>query len=261
MQYAVTRNIFRCLVGVLFLAAGAALAAPANNSMETINLAGRQRMLTQRIVKNYTQRGLGVLAEQAERQTQDSVSQFETALTTLQQRAANMPSIHPTLATINSDWSRLKQILAQKPGKESAQSLDQQAEKLLNASNALTQAFQEQSGVDVGRWVNTAGRTRMLALRLAKFQLLRQYGLGTAASRDLAEQTRNELTGALATLSQAPVNTAAIRQELGLASTQWQFFEQALSRADSDPTQIATTSERIVEVMDQITQRYMALSK
>jgi len=67
---------------------------------------------------------------------------------------------------------------------------------------------------------------------------------------------------ALNELNQAPENTPEIRIELGLANTQWLFFEQALNGQESRDIalrNVATTSERILEVMDGLTGRYEKL--
>jgi len=64
-------------------------------------------------------------------------------------------------------------------------------------------------------------------------------------------------------MNAAPENTDEIRLELGLANTQWMFFEQALNGRESNRDiavrNVATTSERILEMMDSLTGRYERL--
>ncbi|HEY8026029.1 MAG TPA: hypothetical protein VIF60_15790, partial [Burkholderiaceae bacterium] len=67
-------------------------------------------------------------------------------------------------------------------------------------------------------------------------------------------------------LENAPGNTSKIRDELTLAKQQWYFFDSAL-RQSVDSTNraryandVATTSERILEVMDELTGLYQQLS-
>ncbi|MHA6822879.1 hypothetical protein [Ralstonia pseudosolanacearum] len=74
-----------------------------------------------------------------------------------------------------------------------------------------------------------------------------------------------EFTAAQAFLVSAPQNTAAIGSELQLAGTQWLFFEEAVrqpvvSRAEQ-LRNIATTSERILQVMDDVTGLYAGIVK
>jgi hypothetical protein len=69
---------------------------------------------------------------------------------------------------------------------------------------------------------------------------------------------RTEFNQGLATLQNAAISTPAIRNELDLARSQWLFHESALGKAASpDALQtVATTSERVFEVMDNLTSLY-----
>ncbi|MFJ1261051.1 hypothetical protein ACGLHR_52190, partial [Cupriavidus sp. CuC1] len=62
-----------------------------------------------------------------------------------------------------------------------------------------------------------------------------------------------------------PQNTEAIRRELQLAGSQWLFFEEALNQTGVSRAEqlrnIATTSERILQVMDDVTSMYEGMPK
>ena len=63
---------------------------------------------------------------------------------------------------------------------------------------------------------------------------------------------------ALDTLAAAPISTPAIRNELELGRGQWLFFESALQRKPDDKAleTVATTSERLLEVLERLTDLY-----
>jgi hypothetical protein len=67
-------------------------------------------------------------------------------------------------------------------------------------------------------------------------------------------------------LKKAPEATAAIKAELELAETQFSFFDAALRTLRSGAadtthmTNVFTTSERILQVMDGVTGMYSKLS-
>jgi hypothetical protein len=103
----------------------------------------------------------------------------------------------------------------------------------------------------------------MLSQRMAKCFLFEQSGVAAGNLKAEMEVARGEFVAALAELNAAPANNIAIRQDLDLANTQWLFFEQALNGRESNreiaARNVATTSERILEVMDSLTGRYESL--
>ena len=103
----------------------------------------------------------------------------------------------------------------------------------------------------------------MLSQRMAKFYQAINWGVASSDGLVNLAKARDEFLLAMTELSNSPKNTAAIKAEITLAQQQWFFFDQALkSSADSLETKVrfatnvATTSERILETMDRITGMY-----
>ncbi len=108
--------------------------------------------------------------------------------------------------------------------------------------------------------VNLAGRQRMLSQRVAKNYALIAAGWDTPAVRTQMSEDLKAFRKANQDLASAPLSTAAIRETLELAEGQWVFFEAATNRLP-DPRSldnVATTSERILALMDDLTNLYEA---
>jgi hypothetical protein len=84
-------------------------------------------------------------------------------------------------------------------------------------------------------------------------------------AKDKLFGARKEFIAALAELAASPKNTPEIVREIQLAQQQWIFFDNALNAGAAggnkaqQATNVATTSERILEVMDRITGMYEKL--
>ena len=251
-----------------YLLAPGAFAAEAGRSAGTlavgaaINKAGRQRMLSQRMAKAFAMQVLAVMPDRANNLLEQSRRLFEAQLLEL---ALLQPTeaIRASLADLERQWAVYRETLGRPRTAEHLPPVLAESEKTLRLAHALTGLYEKQAAGNAGHLVNLAGRQRMLSQRMAKCFLSEQSGIGSAALKTELEAARRDFVAALAELNGAPENNAEIRIELGLANTQWLFFEQALSGLESNRPialrNVATTSERILEVMDGLTGRYERL--
>ena len=79
--------------------------------------------------------------------------------------------------------------------------------------------------------------------------------------RDFWEKSYQRLD-ALLEILQTPLNTDKLRGDLQLTSQQWFFFQDALDQKEQDAmtraTNVASTSERILEMMEEVVSGYEA---
>lgn len=250
------RGFVRC--GALLLWPCAALAETATPTLplsQAINRSGKMRALSQRLSKAYVQVALGVLPERA-RDIQAASRQLMSSILAELGAAPLAPETRRLLQALEKECQGLLDNVAA-PRKDVLE-VARGADVVLEAADRLTKAFEAQSHAGNARIVNVAGRQRMLAQRAARAYFLAAAGHDTQAVRAQLAGARGEIAQGLAGLQAAPISTVAIRNELELARSQWLFYEAALAKpAGPDALQtVATTSERVFEVMDNLTSLY-----
>jgi hypothetical protein len=251
-----------CLIvcSILALAFSGPASAETLTINAAINKAGRQRMLSQRMAKAYCEVGLGVEAERSKKILDQSVALFGKQLMELKAFAPT-PEIKDTYAKLEQAWIPYQQLLSGgDPNLESAKTIEKMSGEVLNLAQQGTLQLETYSGTTTGKLINVAGRQRMLSQRIASISMFRAWGITSPKMAQSLDAATKEFAAAQDFLTSAPQNTAAIRGELQLAGTQWLFFEEALKRTEISRGEqlrnIATTSERILQVMDDITGMY-----
>jgi len=245
----------------LLLALGCVAQMAHAAAAEAIDLAGQQRMLSQRIVKSWCQIGLNVQPMLSKRQLDEAIRHFENNLKALDAEASS-PQARTALAGLRAAWSPLRSTALGVIRQSDATLLDARAEDVLMAAERLTSALQDQSSAPVSRWVNLAGRQLMLSQRLVKVYMLRQWGVDNARLRDELDSVQNEFSGALTSMQQRPDNSAAARSEIDNLVLQWEWLRTALATegAESFRLILAEGGDAVLELADQVTRLYQQSS-
>ena len=165
---------------------------------------------------------------------------------------------------VEQEWGRYRPLLADI--RSDAKAVWAGNEALLGATQKLTLAYEKAAGTSAGRLVNLAGRQRMLSQRMAKAYFFRQMGVNAGPAGEMLDAAVKEFAKAQEELKAAAQNTAQIKTELGLVEQQWFFFQNALSLREAADrkkasTDVATTSERILEQMDAVVGLYEKLAR
>ena len=229
-----------------------------------INYAGWFRALSQRMAKAYCQQYLQVLpaaAVDVMGLTRKMVQTGSGELARGMQSGQWPAEVGRQLAEVQKQFALLNQMTSA-PATTTAlvAAASEQADRTLLIAQAVTEAIEKMAQSPSARLVNLAGRQRMLSQRLAKNYFLSAAKVDSKVVQAQLASDAADFREAFQTLKAAPVSTSSIRNELELADSQWLFFESALRRPADDAglNAVATTSERLLGVMDKLTGLYDA---
>lgn len=219
---------------------------------EGVNLAGQQRMLSQRLVKLVAQRAAGIEAKRAKALQDESAARIEANL-------ARLPALLPAsldIAELNAAWAALRPLLSGKPTATVLLQADAAAEQLLALSERFTNAIEAAGAGKPLRLVNLCGRQRMLSQRLAKEALLADLLPG----RDPAGLSAllNGFEAGLAELEAAPLASPAIRALQAEVREEWLRLLRSLRDVQGTEAAagLARGSEILLNRLDMLTVQY-----
>ncbi len=236
------------------------LAQPIDSMGEAINQAGRQRMLTQRIVKSYAQMGQDIRYLVAAEQLSAAITLFEKQLQQLKSFTNDAKAQH-MLSRIDALWKPVKKIAQANVSREQAPKLRALAEKLLAQAHQVVLRLEQVSGTNKGHLVNIAGRQRMLSQRMANLYLLMSWGFDDPRYREDYAKAVAAFSNALEELSRAPENTPEIQAALTKVRQNWKMFKLSdrMDEGEYVPTLVVRMLDRILVQMNEITGMYAAL--
>lgn len=233
------------------------------DTASAVSMAGRQRMLSQRMVKAYLMVGQGIAADDARTILQGSIKQFESQLVVLK---AFQPTsmVRSALANLEGAWTKYKPLLMTAPSKAGAVELYDANEALQQAAHSVTLAYVAVSAKPLDHLVSIAGRQRMLSQRMAKFYFYRTWELYDVPAEMELHLSRAHFTAMLIQIESSPLATAQIKADVARIRREWEPYQQALfasrepAKMRRDAARVAELSERVLAVTEELVAQIVA---
>jgi nitrate/nitrite-specific signal transduction histidine kinase len=235
-----------------------AATAPEITSMgEAINQAGRQRMLTLRMLKYYALAGQDVRARHSLEALKDAEELFESQMTRLKAFVED-DGVKRQLTEAESLWNNVKPIYASAPNREQVMTLYANNEALLAACHQIVLSLEKLSGSKTGELVNMAGRQRMLSQRIAASYALMAWGFENEMANNY-EKAMSDMDSALSYLSSNPTNSSTVSSLLADARQNYKRLTRSSEAATKSvyvPGLIDRSAEKILEDINEVTKLY-----
>jgi hypothetical protein len=242
------------LVAMFFMSANVQAA-----DAHMVDIAGSQRMLTQRILNTYCQIGLDEIFGNPQKQLREAINRYERQIAIVE-RGSNDTKVTEKLSVVKNLWPKYKSLATSSPNKEGAAKLLKLNPELLAASHAVVLALEEANGTKAGEIVNLAGRQRMLSQRMAMFYMLKIWGVDDPSIEPELEKAKKEIIEANKHLSSQTYNTLRINSRLRKVKNSMSLLERTMEyKRHNLSFTVATTTERMLDAMNDVTEEYVAL--
>ena len=260
-----TSAVLRGFFALILVAFSCVAQAQIANINDAINKAGSLRYTAHRLAKVYIQIGMGVEADRSQKILDSAISMYDRRVVELKNYSPT-PEIRESYLALEKAWIAYKDLLVgAKPNQESARKIVLASDEVVAIANKATGQLATFSGSNQGVLVNVSGRQRMLSQHLAKYYQAQAWGVAPASAAAEISKSRAEFVEKLAELAAASSNTQAIKDELELGKQQWVFFENALNQKPGVDkvlsVNVATTSERILQTMENVVGMYEKAAK
>ena len=228
---------------------------------DAVDVAGKQRMFTQRMLKDYAMVGMKNSFGKPDEDLKKIMVEFEEHLHALYEYTKNK-DIRKSSKKVEKLWLPIKKVLESTPSKEKVSKLQESLDLLLSAANDTTGLFAKETGKESGVVVDMSGRQRMLSQRMASLYMLKVWGIDDEKFKDKMQSAMNLFKTSLEELQKSKLNNDEINKLLSEVEKSFMFFE--LMNKSSNifiPSLIYKKSNDILKNMNRATQCYVEENK
>jgi len=230
--------------------------------VQLIDVAGKQRMLSQRIAKDYLYAGEKVAVSKAKKQMKASMEEMVKIHKRLVE-SINDPEIQNLLAFVQLSIEDFKATANEPYSLDNAQLIIDLSESMLEGSQYVVDSLKEKVKVKESAVVGKAGKQRMLAQRIAKYYIAYQAGIKDKNTVDQMKAAVKSFSEAHKALMANPENTPEINRKLHDIDRLWKIVYKFYLNIEKGglPLIVFNTTDDITKKMNQITAMYVDLYK
>jgi nitrate/nitrite-specific signal transduction histidine kinase len=223
---------------------------------ELINLAGRQRMLSQRMAKDYFYAGKKINKGNALKQLKKSLEDFRKTQDLLSKNIKD-EEIKNLIAFVNMSLDEFTAITKEPYSVDNGTIILDLSESMLEGSDYIVQALSK--GKPSNAIIDIAGKQRMLSQRIGKYYIAYQAGIKDDNTITQMKEAVKEFQENLDKLIANKSNTPDIQLELAKVNKMWRIVYKFYLNIEKGglPIIVFKTTDDITSRMNKITEMYV----
>jgi len=228
------------------------------SDIELINITAKQKMLSQRIAKDYLYLGKKIAVSKASRQLKKSLNEFLETHKKLVQYIKD-PEIKNLLDFVSLSSDDLKNRVNEAFSMDNAQLILDLSESMLEGNQYIVDSLKKSKKLKGVSIIGVVSQQRMLSQRIAKYYIAYQLGIKDKNSVSSMHETVKQFNDNLKILMKNSSNTPQINQKLTKINKLWRIVYKFYNNIEKGglPLIVFNTTDNITREMDEVTNMFI----
>ena len=225
------------------------------NDLEAINIAGSERMMVMRMLKDYILIAMKNRYGNPEDDLRQMMKRFETTQNALRDYIKD-PGTVKHLEEIDKMWVKAKKMLESPPKKEDAPKYFETIENLKVKAETTVFALVEKSKQGIPQAVNMAGRLRAISQKLAALYMLKTWEVDQSPAS--LEMPMKKFRKSLDFLKKVSGNDEEVMRLLKDLEKTYLFFSIMEESGTFTPSLVVKKTDEMMKKADKLTRLYVS---
>ena len=232
------------------------------NASNLMDIAGKQRMLSQRIAKDYIYVGKKIATSKADKELKASLNEFLKIHNELTMLITDS-EIKNLLDFVALSSNELKEIANKDFTLDNAQLILDLTESMLEGNQYIVDSLKEVHKLKESNLLEKAAKERMLSQRIAKYYIAYQSGIKDENTVNSMKDTVKQFSENLDLLLKNKNNSVEINKKLKDIDKLWKIVHKFYNNIEKGglPLIVFNTTDNITKKMDEVTKLYIQKNK
>ncbi|SFV54672.1 Nitric oxide-responding transcriptional regulator Dnr (Crp/Fnr family) [hydrothermal vent metagenome] len=258
----VVRKFGFALLAIFFYSQFAIAAATASkiSAVELIDMAGKQRVLSQMIAKDYLYKGADVAVNKSSKQLAKTLKESLYIQQKLKESISD-PRIVNLISFVEMNFQDISAKTKEKFNTDNAQYVLDLSESMLEGNEYIMTSLQKSSGAKTSKLIDMSARQAMLSQRIAKYYIAYQLGIKDDNTIKQMNKAVEAFSKAHKLLMSNKTNTPELNAKLKKIDRLWSVVYKFYLDIEMGglPLIVYNTTDEITKNMNEITSLYVKL--